>query len=142
MSGPRAVLDTSVIYAGLRSRRGASFRLLQLAGRRSFQPVLSVPLVLEYEHATARLPGETPLTSADIETVLDFLCSVGHLQEIYYAWRPTLPDPNDDFILELAVAAGCPYIVTFNLKDFRGVESFGITALAPKDFLHLLGGSR
>jgi len=52
-----------------------------------------------------------------------------------------LPDPNDDFILELAVAASAPYIVTFNLKDFRGVEPFGITALAPKDFLSVLGGS-
>ena len=141
MSGPKAVLDTSVLFAGLRSRRGASFRLLELVGR-CFQPVLSVPLLLEYEHATARLPSETPLTSGDIEEVLDYLCSVAHLQEVYFGWRPALPDPNDDFLLELAVAANCPTIVTFNIKDFRGVERFGIQAVLPKDILHLLGGPR
>ena len=36
-----------------------------------------------------------------------FLLSVSHLQEVFYLWRPGLPDPDDDLILELAVAAGC-----------------------------------
>lgn len=142
MTAPRAVLDTSVLYAGLRSRRGASFRLLRLAARGAFQPVLSVPLVLEYEHATARLATEGFLTAGDIDKAIDFLCSVGHLQEIYFGWRPTLPDPDDDFLLELAVAASCRYIVTFNLKDFRGTETFGVEALTPAAYLALLGGSR
>ena len=123
----RVVLDTNIIYAGLRSRRGASFQLLTLAAKGTFQPALSVPLVLEYEHATSRLMLETPLSATDISTALDFLVSVSHLQDVYFAWRPTLPDPDDDFILELAVAAQCPYIVTFNLRDFRGSEQFGVT---------------
>nr|WP_276569026.1 PIN domain-containing protein [Thiocapsa imhoffii] len=40
------------------------------------------------------------------------------MQEIHYRWRPALADPDDDFVLELAVAAGCRYIVTHNLRDF------------------------
>jgi hypothetical protein len=43
------VLDTNVLVAGLRSRRGASFRLLELVVAGAVRPVLSVPLVLEYE---------------------------------------------------------------------------------------------
>jgi predicted nucleic acid-binding protein len=66
---------------------------------------------------------------------LDFLLSVGHLQEVFFAWRPALADPDDDFILELAVAAGCGYIVTHNVRDFRGSEKWGITAVTPADFL-------
>ena len=42
-------------------------------------------------------------------------------------------------VLELAVEANCPYVVTFNLKDFRGVEAFGIKAILPADFLRLIG---
>ena len=53
--------------------------------------------------------------------------------------RPALPDPDDDFILDLAVAARCAYIVTHNLKDFRGVEKFGIQAIKPHTFLNLIG---
>jgi hypothetical protein len=47
----------------------------------------------------------------------------------------TLLDANDDLILELAVAAGCRYIVTHNLRDFRGTETWGIAAVTPGDFL-------
>jgi hypothetical protein len=49
-----------------------------------------------------------------------------------------LPDANDDLILELAVAAGCRYIVTHNLRDFWGVEQWGIAAVTPGDFLKLM----
>ena len=43
------VLDTNVLTSALRSRKGASFRLLSLVGTGRFDIALSVPLVLEYE---------------------------------------------------------------------------------------------
>ena len=42
------VLDTNVIIAALRSRRGASFQVLRRLGK-GWEPLISVPLVLEYE---------------------------------------------------------------------------------------------
>jgi predicted nucleic acid-binding protein len=60
------------------------------------------------------------------------------VQEIFFLWRPTLPDADDDLILELAVAAGSRYIVTHNLRDFRGSEKWGIEAISPSEFLKLL----
>ena len=56
----------------------------------------------------------------------------------FFAWRPALPDPDDDFILELAVAAGCRYIVTHNVRDFRRSEKWGIRVITPSDFLELI----
>ncbi len=53
MNPPKVVLDTNVIIAALRSRRGASFRLVSLVDSGKFETNLSVPLVLEYE-ATIR----------------------------------------------------------------------------------------
>lgn len=51
------VLDTNVIIAAIRSRRGASFKLLSLVGRGYFDIALSVPLVAEYEDVLLRDPN-------------------------------------------------------------------------------------
>jgi putative PIN family toxin of toxin-antitoxin system len=136
---PRIVLDTNVVVAGLRSRRGASFRLLSEVGRGRFEIALSVPLVLEYEDALLRQATHTQLTRADVHAVLNYFCSVGHLQSIFFLWRPLLPDPKDDCVLELAVAAGCQTIVTFNLRDFREARGLGISVQRPVDFLRAIG---
>jgi predicted nucleic acid-binding protein len=136
---PRIVLDTNVLVAGLRSRRGASFRLLSEVGRRRFQLALSVPLVLEYEDALLRHSAVTGLSRPDVDAVLDYFCSAGHLQSIFFLWRPLLPDPKDDLLVELAVAAGCRVVVTHNVKDFRGAEDLGVSAQRPADFLKSIG---
>jgi putative PIN family toxin of toxin-antitoxin system len=134
------VLDTNVLVAGLRSRRGASFRLLSLVGRSdAFQVCLSVPLVLEYEAVLKRQSRDLGLKHDDIDTVLDYLCSVGSHHEIFYLWRPVLRDPRDDFVLELAVTAGCDTILTFNTRDFEGAERFGVRTERPREFLQRIG---
>jgi putative PIN family toxin of toxin-antitoxin system len=136
---PKIVLDSNVVHAGLRSSKGASFRLLQLLGSGRFEIVLSVPLVLEYEETLSRLPAEKALSTKDIEAVLDYLCSIGHEQRIFFLWRPVLRDPDDEIVLETAVAGGCTFIVTFNLRDFRGVERFGVRPVTPSQFLRHIG---
>ena len=138
-SVPRVVVDTNVVVAGLRSRQGAAFRLLSEIGRGKFEIALSVPLVLEYEDALLRHSATTGLSRKDVEAVLDYYCSVGHLQSIFFLWRPLLPDPKDDLVLELAVAAGCRTVVTYNVKDFRGGESLGVSVQRPGDFLRAIG---
>ena len=46
-----------------------------------------------------------------------------------------MSDPKDDHILELAVASGTDLIVTHNIRDFKGVEEFGIRSITPKELL-------
>jgi predicted nucleic acid-binding protein len=135
----RVVVDTNVVVAGLRSRQGAAFRLLSGIGRGKFEIALSVPLVLEYEDALLGHSAATGLSRKDVEAVLDYYCSVGHLQSIFFLWRPLLPDPKDDLVLELAVAAGCRTVVTYNAKDFRGSEGQGVSVQRPGDFLRAIG---
>jgi putative PIN family toxin of toxin-antitoxin system len=131
----RVVLDTSVLVAAARSRRGASHALLSLLPAARYEPVISVPLFVEYRAVLLRPENLLQRTAVQAEGFVDFLLSVSHLQEIFFLWRPALPDPDDDLILELAVAAGCRYIVTHNLRDFRGIDRWGITAVNPPDFL-------
>ena len=97
----RIVLDTSALVAGLRSRRGASYRLLTLLDNTEITTVISVPLVLEYEAVLRRQASELALSEADVDDTLDYICSVSEERQIHYLWRPTLPDPKDEFVLEL-----------------------------------------
>ena len=138
----RVVIDTSVLVAAARSRRGASHALLSLLPDQHFQPVISVPLFVEYRAVLLRPENLLRRPVAQAEGFLDFLLSVGHLQHIFFLWRPALADPNDDLILELAIAASCRYIVTHNLADFRGTERWGVRAVSPSDFLKLVENER
>jgi len=142
MEPPRIVLDTNVIVAGLRSRRGASFRLLEQIGTGRFDIILSVPLILEYEDVLKRVHDQLGLSLDDIQTLLDYLCKVARRQSIFYLWRPFLPDSKDDMVLEVAVAGEAEIIVTFNRKDFVGIERFGLELLTPPEFVKKIGASR
>lgn len=136
--GLRVVLDTNVLIAGLRSPDGASFQLLQRLGGDAFTLCVSVPLVLEYEAVAKRRSRVLGLSFADIDDVLDYVCSIAEPHAIFYLWRPFLTDPRDDLVLELAVEAQASCIVTHNLRDFAGSEQFGIDAISPGAFLRRL----
>lgn len=134
----RVVFDTSILVAAARSTRGASHRLLRLLPDARFQPAVSVPLFVEYLAVLTRPENLLGREPSSTRSYLDFLAA-GHPQEIHYLWRPALPDPDDDMLLELAIAAGCRYIVTFNRTNFAGCGRFGIEALNPRSFLNVLG---
>lgn len=135
----RVVLDTNVLVAAARSRQGASFALVSSIPAAEFQPCLSVGLYTEWQEVLTRPenlpPGRTP---DDALRYIRYLAGQSHLQEIHFLWRPFLSDPDDDMVLELAFAAGCEHIITYNVGDFRGCERFGVTALTPREFLKLI----
>jgi putative PIN family toxin of toxin-antitoxin system len=139
MEAVEVVLDTNVLVAGLRSRRGASFALLSLVESGRVAIHLSVPLVLEYEEVLLRPESAIPLSRSDVGELLDSLCAGAGHHEIYFLWRPYLKDPRDDLVLELAVKVGCRFIVTYNQRDFVGCERFGVEAIRPRDLLRRIG---
>ncbi len=138
MGVPDIVIDTNVVIAALRSKRGASYKLLSQVGTQKFEIHDSVPLILEYEDVIQRYRTELGLSQDDVSDLIDALCSLAHHHDIYFLWRPSLSDPNDEMILELAVSAQCKYIVTHNINDFKGIEKFGIEAITPGVFLTIL----
>ena len=135
------MIDTNVLVAGLRSRRGTSFRLLHLLGDPRWRPCLSVPVALEYEDVLKREFMQTVISAADVDLLLDYLFGVAHLVEVQFRLRPTLRDPDDDRILELAARAGA-VIVTFNTRDFAGAAAYGVPVVRPVEFLQQIGDLR
>jgi len=135
------VLDTDVLVAAFRSDAGASRRILQAALARRFEVLLSVPLMFEYEAVLCR-PEHLAASGAsteDVRDVLDGLAAVGRHVKLAFRWRPALPDPNDDMVLETALNGQAHAIVTFNERDFNPVAAqFGCLVMRPGEFLRML----
>ena len=127
------------LFRALLSQQGAAYRLLTLIGRGLFDVNLSISLFAEYEAVAKRMLDQMPLSEQNLEEILDYLCAVANRRSVFFLWRPFLPDPGDDMVLELAVAAGVQYIVTYNKRDFRGCEQFGFQVVTPKEFLDQMG---
>ena len=93
------VLDTNVLVAAFRSKRGASYQVVQSIGGPGWPLNISVALALEYEDVLKR-KGMLPdaITEAEIDRFLDYVFSVSNLLPFVLRQRPTLPDPDDERI--------------------------------------------
>jgi putative PIN family toxin of toxin-antitoxin system len=132
----KIVLDTNVLVAALRSNQGASYQLLRKIAEvpAPFTILISVPIFLEYEEVLKRHSTGILIGLDDIDAVLDMIAAKGKEVKLYYLWRPLLPDPGDDMVLELAIAGGADAIVTFNTRDFEPhVRQFGLKTMRPRD---------
>ena len=134
----RIVIDTNVMVSALNSRKGASYQLFRRLGSDAFDFYLSVPLFLEYEAIILR-KFKNILTEEKITDALDYIAQVSRHQKIYYLWRPQLKDFKDEMALDLAVASQADFIVTFNVKNFNNLASFGIRTISPGQFLRKIG---
>jgi|SRR5579863_7578471 len=139
----RLVLDTAAMVAAIRSDAGASRWLLRAAleRRRGLILLVSVPLLIEYEAVMTRAEHlkAARLSAADVGMLLDAVAAVAEPVRLAYLWRPTLPDVDDDMVLEAAVNGRADGIVTFNLRDFGPpAEQFGIAILSPGEAVRRL----
>jgi predicted nucleic acid-binding protein len=125
------VLDTNVVISALRSRRGASFAILRRVGQ-SWLPLISVALILEYEAVGKREANRLKIHESVVESMVRAFCFAGRQTDVYFRLRPSLPDPGDEFVLELAVVGGADAIVTHNARHFAGAEQFGIPVMTPR----------
>lgn len=135
----RVIFDTSLLVAATRSREGASFQLLSMLPSRDFEIALTVALYTEWQSVLTR-PEHLP-PGATVESALAFLrylASLAYFQDVHFLWRPFLRDPNDDMVLECAVASGSRFIVTHNIKGFRRSPELKVQAITPAEFLTIL----
>ncbi len=138
MSVINIILDTNALHAGLYSSNGASYQVLRLIEKEDIKLNISTALFFEYEDVLKRNKSILKLPDMKIEQILDNLCKLSNHYKIYFLWRPYLTDPKDDHVLELAVTSETKTIVTHNIKDFRGLNKFGVRAITPKSLLEEL----
>ncbi len=134
----RAVIDTSVLVAGLRSRRGASNALLALVAEGEVRPLVTTSLFLEYEEVLLRAEQRlaTGMSEADVAGFLAAFASASEGVEVHFQWRPQLGDPADEMVLEAAINGHADALVTHNIVDFAAAaRRFGLRVVTPGDLL-------
>ena len=106
-----------------------------------YDPVLGPALLAEYEDLLGRadLFADSVLSPKERSEVFDGFLSRCRWVEVFYAWRPNLPDEADNHLIELAVAAQTHAIVTRNLRDVsRGELKFpSLRVLTPEQCLEV-----
>ena len=133
-SSYHVVIDTNVLYAALRSRRGESRRLFDDVFDGMLIPHVSVPLVLEYEAVLIREARELSISPKDARVVIAALLKHSETHQVYFRWPAHVRDPDDAHVLNTAVAASCPHLITFNKSDFHQAWALGVTLLTPREF--------
>ena len=115
------------------------YALPSMLPSRHFEIALTVALYTEWQSVLTRPEHLPPGTNAnDAMGFLRYLASIAHLQDVHFLWRPFLRDPDDDMVLECALASGCQYIITHHVKGFKRATELNVRALTPAEFLTLL----
>lgn len=134
----KVVIDTSVWISALITKESSARDVLRLVFEDKVYPQMSEALFFEYEDVMKRkkIQNLTPLTLEEQNTLFNAYLSSAKWNEIYYMWRPNLKDENDNFVVELAVASGAEYIITYNIKDFKNAELvFKHKVITPEQFI-------
>lgn len=117
----RVVIDTNVFVAALIRKSGENRKVLRACLQEKVRPVMGQSLFLEYEDVLGRkkLFERSLLSAVERERLLEDFLSVCEWVEVFFLWRPNLPDEEDNRVVELAVAGGASMIVTNNVRDFQ-----------------------
>jgi predicted nucleic acid-binding protein len=134
----RAVMDTNVLVAGLRSSTGASHELLARLRAGGWSLVMSNTVLGEYHEILHREAGAIGLTDRDADLYLDGLCFLAEMFSPATPWQPVAGDPDDEAIIQLAREARVLYLVTHNVRDVSFAARFGVRVVRPAEFLEIL----
>lgn len=113
------VIDTNILVAACMTEGGIGRQVVKKCLSGIYRPLIGTALFTEYEDVMGRdeLFQGCPLSRSERQEVYQGYLVVCRWTEVYYAWRPNLPDEADNHLIELAVAGGASAIVTRNVKD-------------------------
>jgi len=128
----KIVLDTNVIVAGLLSPFGPCGDILRMVSSGSLTLCIDARVLSEYREVLER-----PKFGFDRDKVAAILDYIEH-----HGWvvastplSHSLPDPDDEPFLEIAVSGGAEYLVTGNAVHFPSEYCQGAAVVSPSDFL-------
>jgi predicted nucleic acid-binding protein len=138
MAKLRAVMDTNVLVAAFRSRRGASFEVFRRLRRGEWTAVVSNHLLFEYEEVMKRDAAALGLNLDEIDELLNAICARADEWPLKHGWEPILPDPDDEPLVQLAHESGAMRLISHNIRHLRPAAEMGIQILKPGEFFRIL----
>lgn len=131
----RVVADTNIYISALMFG-GLPGAFLDLAVRHAFTLVSSRAILDELDE---KLRGKFAVTEGDARLIRAKLENTAHLAEPDFALHVVARDPDDDRILECAVAGKADFIVSGD-RHLLGLDSYaGIPILTVRQFLDGIG---
>ncbi len=132
----RVVVDTNVLVEGL-SRKGTCGRVIDAWVDRKFVPCVSTALAFEYEAVLLRHgSGET---AGERSRALQALLARAEFVPVVFSYRPSSPDPSDDFVIDCVMNARAG-LVTSNTRHFEQASAaLGFSLWKPAGLLAELG---
>ena len=133
-------MDTNVVVAAFRSRRGASNALLRLVDAGRVTPLCSTALFLEYEAVLSRTETRTTTGHSldDVAAIMRALAARCEPVDISFRVRPMLRDADDEMVLEAALNGRADAIVTHNVRDFVSIHDLGLEIATPGNIVRRL----
>jgi len=134
------VLDTNLIISALLSPQGTPAKIIDLWEEGKFDVAVSDPLLDELERAL----GYERIKKHFRETDFSRGIFIKHLRETAILVKPQMrleviaDDPDDNRILECAVASGSSYIISGDQHLLDLKEHQGIQILSPAGFVVFL----
>jgi putative PIN family toxin of toxin-antitoxin system len=118
------VIDTNILVGALLRGGGTARSVIRACMQGHYQPVIGPALFAEYEEVLGRssLFESSSLSEHERADLFDGFLNCCQWVEVFYAWRPNLPDEADNHLIELGVAAQAQAIVTRNLRDVKRGE--------------------
>ncbi len=129
------VLDTNVLVSALISTRGNPALLLDKAAE-SYTLFISKDILKEFEAVISR--DKFDFTDEEINTIIEAVVSFSEVVNPAIKLDVIKSDPDDNKILECAVACEASYIVSGDRHLLELKEYSGIKIITPKAALELL----
>ncbi|MEZ4607773.1 MAG: PIN domain-containing protein [Deinococcales bacterium] len=128
-----AVFDTNVLFEGLTNKASSSHLLVKACLAGNLASHVSNALLYEYlEIFERKLSAQRwQLTKPILRTFI----KQSHYVPIYFSYRPSSLDSDDDFLIDCVMNAQVP-LITYNLKDFLSAkQELGFELFRPHDYI-------
>lgn len=131
----RLVLDTNVLVSALISIRSNPARQLDAAGK-DYSLFISKEILSELEGVISR--DKFGFSNEKIDSAIEAILSFSEVVNPEIKLDVVKSDPDDNKILECAIACGASYIVSgdkhlLNLKEYKNIE-----IISPKEAIDLI----
>lgn len=127
------VLDTSVLVAGLISRRGAASSLVEALFRDELRVAYTADILREYAEVLDRPEFANEITPNDRMGIILKLRASGLLVEPAAVPKAAWPDLDDLPFVAAALSTEQRIVVTLNQRDFAPAAGFGVRVLSPSE---------
>jgi len=128
----KIVLDTNVLVSAFLKPQSSPAKILRLILQGNIDIVVNECILSEYYEVLTR--PKFDINPENVRTVLSLIRTKG-INAPALAQSFSLPDRDDEYFLEAALATGADALVTGNKRHFPEKRCKGQVVVSPKEFL-------